>query len=1040
MRPLRFLSVALLVFLVSRPLAAQVGSITGRVVDAQTRQPLSGVQVHSPARRIGTLTNSAGRFVLPNVPVGSITMRAELIGYSSAQKVVAVGAQRATNVDFDLPQTTVALDEIVVSVEAGTMRRSEMGTDISRVNVTRAVNQGAIASVSQLLQARTAGVSVTRGSGLSGGGSRIRIRGPATLTQNNNPLIVVDGVRMTNNTTEGTSATSGGGTSRFDDLDPEEIADLQIIKGPAATALYGTEAAPGVIVIKTKRGANGTPTFTLGTKVGTMSNTWAYPDNYADVTEVYGVTDVNDPRIAQFHAEKNPLTGQVFITHNPFRNPGTTPFRNNVPLTGLSGSVTGGSQGVNYFASGEYNHEAGIVSANFYNRLNGRANVDFALRQNLKTVLSFGIVNSQRGYPQDNSTASGMGVNGFLGSPIAAQGDDPVLGPGKGICARDALMRVANGTTGWCNNRNGNVGQSFEKILTVGQGENVYRVSATAAEEWMPKQWFINRLTVGSDRTDRSVWSSVPFDPDLPFGNTSLGSNSKTRYTTSMLTLDYTGTIEGALGKNVRRWTTFGAQWFSQKNESVGCTGNQYPNDLVTACNSAFIITGTNSVNERREMGVFGQQRLGYSDYLFATAALRTDDNAALGKARGAIWSPSVNGSLVVSKLPFWHYKEVNDLRLRAAYGTASQSPAPYAADQTFVSAPVVIGGVTVGGVSPGNPGNPELGPERTSELEVGADLGLFASRVGTTFTYFRRNVHDLIVPKPVAPSTGFANAALVNLGLMESTGFELALNARLVQRENLIVDLNFTHSHYHPVITDLGLSTPIFFPVGAEGGSRAAGSQVFATGFAPGSYVSPVVKKATRDASGKITSIELEPGNVIAGDDRRVVGSPWPKAEQSMSTTINFMKRFTVTALFDRVAGADLLNVTRAFRTPYVDTSTGLDAYGREYAFRQVESTPEQQAMIERQYFGAFLESGDYIKFRELNVRYLLPSFITARMHATTASVTFAGRNLKTWTDFSILDPEMDVQGARDNFIRNNFAGSFPPLRTFWAGLTVTF
>jgi hypothetical protein len=151
-------------------------------------------------------------------------------------------------------------------------------------------------------------------------------------------------------------------------------------------------------------------------------------------------------------------------------------------------------------------------------------------------------------------------------------------------------------------------------------------------------------------------------------------------------------------------------------------------------------------------------------------------------------------------------------------------------------------------------------------------------------------------------------------------------------------------------------------------------------------------------------------------------------------------MKRFSVTALFDRTAGADLLNVTRAFRTPFVDTNTGLDAYGREYAFRQVESTPEQQAMIERQYFAAFLESGDYIKFRELNVRYSLPTFITTRLHATAASVTLAGRNLKTWTNFSILDPEMDVQGSRDNFIRNNFAGSFPPLRTFWAGLTVTF
>jgi hypothetical protein len=134
------------------------------------------------------------------------------------------------------------------------------------------------------------------------------------------------------------------------------------------------------------------------------------------------------------------------------------------------------------------------------------------------------------------------------------------------------------------------------------------------------------------------------------------------------------------------------------------------------------------------------------------------------------------------------------------------------------------------------------------------------------------------------------------------------------------------------------------------------------------------------------------------------------------------------------------LLNVTRAFRTPFQDGNAGTDAYGREYAFRQVESTPEQQAMIERQYYGAFLESGDYVKLRELNLRYSLPDRVARGIGATSASVSLAGRNLKTWTDFSVLDPEMDVQGSRDNFIRNNFAGSFPPLRTFWLGVNVTF
>lgn len=1022
------------------PALPRVGTINGRVLDARTRDPLVGVQVHIPASGIGVLTDATGRFQLGNVPAGEVTVRAELIGYQAAERTVTVLDQQSVTVDFELGPTQVRLEELVVSVEAREMRRLELGTDIARIDAERVVKQGAVSSMSQLLQARTPGISVTRGSGLAGGGSRIRIRGPGTLTQDNNPLLVIDGIRVSNNTTDGTSATSGGGTSRFDDLSPEEIADIQVIKGPAATALYGSEAAPGVIVVRTKRGVTGAPSFNIGTRFGAMQNTWDYPDNYADVTEVYGVTDVSDPRISQFRAEKNPVSGQVFIKHNPFMNPGTRPFPDRVYLQGLHGSVSGGGQDVRYFAAAEYNHEDGIVSANYYNRLNLRSNVDFAIRPNLKSVVSAGIISARRGYPQDNSTASGVGVNGFLGSPIAAHGDDPAKGPGQGICALDALRNQPDGTSRWCTNRNGNQGQSFDKVLSEDRGEKIYRMSASAAFEWLPREWFINRLTIGSDRTERDVWARTPFDPDLPFGRNSLGSNSLTRYTTEMLTADYTGTIEGGLGENLRRWTTFGAQWFGQRNENVGCSGVEYPNDLVTSCGAAFFVNGTNGRSEQRELGAFAQQRLGYRDFLFVSGAVRVDDNAALGRAKGAIWSPSVNVSAIISQMPFWNVSAINDLRLRSAWGTASQSPSPYAADQTYSSSPVVIGGTTVGGVSPGSPGNPDLGPERSEELEIGLDAGAFDSRLGLTFTYYRRKVRDLIVSKPVSPSSGFAANQQINLGLMESKGLELMLNANLIRTDNLSWDVTFTHSTYDPVITDLGLDAPIFFPEGTDGGSRAAGSQVFATGHAPGAYVSNVVARAERDAQGRITSVELLPGNLGDGTNRRVVGSPWPDAEQTLFTTLTLFRSVQLSALFDRRAGADLLNVTRAFRTPFVDNANGLDAYGREYAFRQVESTPEHQAMIERQYYGAFLESGDYIKFRELNLRYTLPRSLVSRFRANNASLTLAGRNLKTWTDFSILDPEMDVQGSRDNFIRNNFAGSFPPLRTLWLGVDVSF
>lgn len=1013
-----------------RPPPPVQGTITGRVVDAQTREPLGEVQVYIPGTDFGTLTGAAGRFILLNIPPGPVTVRAERIGYLAAEETVQVTEGGSTALNFELATTQIGLEELVVSVEAQQQRRREMGTDIGTINVERSLAQGAVQTMSGLLQARTTGISVTGGSGMAGAGSRIRVRGPTSLTQENDPLLVIDGVRVSNETTLGTSATSGGGTSRFDDLNPNEIENIQVIKGPAATALYGSEAAPGVIVVTTKRGQSGEPRITLSTRFGLVQNQWDYPDNYSNVTDFFGVTDLDDPRISGFPAEQNPVTGEVFITHNPFENPDTRPFqRGNVQEYGIS--ATGGGDRFNYLTSINYSTEQGVVKSNFYDRLNLRGNVDFEVAENLTVGARLGIVDARRQYPQDNSTGSGLGVNGFLGSPIAAFGSD-------GVCARDALLEVEPGTTGWCEGREGNFGMPFSTMLEmVEQGEDVFRSISSLNLQWGPTEWLNNRLTIGLDRVERDRYDLWFFDP-TGISRVDEGSVTERRYTTELITADYTATVTGSLGERIRRWTTFGGQLFLRSTEWVICDGEEFPNDEVTSCNAAFISSGESGLVEQEEAGAFLQQRFGFDEYAFLTGAIRVDDNASLGADVGAIWSPSVNASLVVSEMPFWNIDKVNNLRVRAAYGTASQSPDPYSADQTFQAAPVTIGGQLVGGITPENPGNPELGPERSEELEIGFDAGLFNDRMGVTFTYYNIDIRDLIVPQPVAPSSGFPGSRLVNLGLMENSGIELSLQGDLIRKSNFQWNLQINHSQFDPVITDLGLDAPIFFPTGADGGSRAAGSQVFQTGFAPGAYVSQVVSSATRDENGNITGFELAPGNLGDGSDRRVVGSPWPDAEQSLRTSFTLYRNLTISALFDRVAGADLLNVTRAFRTPFVTTPGG-SAFGREYAMRHTHS-PEHQAMIENSFFGAFIEDGDYIKFRELNIAYTLPERWVSRFGAESVRANLAGRNLVTWTPFSILEPETDVQGSRDNFIRNNFASTFAQMRTFWFGLNVTF
>ena len=334
--------------------SAQQSQITGIVTD-ETREPIAGATVRVPDTGYGTLTRGNGRFTLV-VPLGSYTVEARSIGYDRATETVTVGAGEPTTVDFVLSAQAVELSEVIASVAATTLRRAEVGTDIERFDAEQAVDQGAVSNVSELLNARAPGVSISQSSGSVGSGSTIRVRGSTSLTQDNNPIIYIDGIRVSNQTGTGPGSFDFGNgqtVSRLDDINPQDIANVQVMKGPTAAALYGSEAAAGVILIETKQGIAGQHRFTFSTEQGILRDLNDYPDNYFNLTRAGGLTDINDPTIQQFRPVVNPFTGDVFARHNPLENPITSPLR-----TGNSSqytlSVRGGSEAINYFGSLQY--------------------------------------------------------------------------------------------------------------------------------------------------------------------------------------------------------------------------------------------------------------------------------------------------------------------------------------------------------------------------------------------------------------------------------------------------------------------------------------------------------------------------------------------------------------------------------------------------------------------------------------------------------------------------------------------------------------
>ena len=1000
---------------------AQEGVIQGQVTEAETEEPLPGVNIIVVGQAgLGAATDGEGRYVIEGVPAGEQQLEARFVGYRRQAVTVDVAEADTLVQGFELQPSFIEMDELVVSVSAGDLRRREVGTDIAAINVNEAIEGAAITDFSSLLNARASNVSVNATSGNVGGGSSIRVRGINSLTQDNSPLLIIDGVRVNNDTEVG--VTRGQTYSRFNDINPQDIASLQIVKGPAATALYGSEAAAGVIVVETKSGVQGRTRFTFQTEQGTMTDVTTYPDNYADVT-AFGITDPNDPILAPWRTAQNEMTGEVFVLDNPFEDADSSPFRRGQFST-YNMAVSGGAQNFNYYSSLNYETREGVLPSNFLDRLSFRANFEATPAEAVRIRANSGYTRSEANLPKSGNNTSGYFANAIDGIPISALGED-------GSCLATVL---GASDPSFCD-KNGNTRAAFDKIEPILSAQDIDRFTASLQTDITPYEWWTSTIKMGADVTDMTFTDAIPYDPDVPFSFAEGGENFITRPLTRVFTADASTQVSYPLTSILTGHTALGAQYFNNRIETISCEGRIFPNDQATACDAAVSLRGFSDLSENVEVGAYVQQRMDYRDFLFVTGSLRVDDNSALGADEGAIWSPSVNTSILLSEMPFWNVPRFDELQLRFAWGTASQSPSQYAANRTYVITRLAQEGNIVAGLSPLDPGNPDLGPERSQEFELGFNASFFDYRLGVNFTYFDRTTRDAIISRPVAPSLGFANNRFINIGRLENSGLEFSIDALIMERENITWDARLQLSTVHPIVADLGIDEPIFTGV----------SQVIQTGFAPGAYYGRVITSAERDADGNIIpeSVQYAPGNLEEGSDFRILGQPTPTNEQSLSTTLTLFKRITLTTLFDRKGGHQLFNGLSAGRNPGILQGAS-SRFGEEWAYRQIRMSPEEQATIELDelegnHDAFWVEDADFVKWRELKVSYTLPPRLMGRVGASRAQVYVGGRNLYTWTNFSGLDPEARDYGARDD-LRANVDNALPAPRMFFTGVSLTF
>ncbi|MCJ7627730.1 MAG: TonB-dependent receptor, partial [Longimicrobiales bacterium] len=640
-------------------LSAQRGVVGGVVVAANTLEPLVGAQIAIDGTTLGGLTNETGRFLIEGVPGTEVTLRVVMLGYGAAVVQARVGQ---TDLRILLGQSTIQLDELIVTGTAGDTRRRVLGNAVSQIDASATLT-APVQSLGDLLKGRAAGVVVTQGSGVAGSTREIRIRGRSSMQDRSDaPLLVVDGIRVNNRISGGFGDPA---VSRLDDIDPANIESIEIIKGPAAATLYGTEAANGVIQIITKKGASGPTVWSA-----TMRQGLSYFNDAAD-------------RIGDFYAEGP--SGQIIQT-NPveLEEARGTPIFSTGREQFYNLSVRGGTDAIQYYLSGSATLNEGITEENTSDKYNAQLNLNIAPSSKLRISTNTGIVINRLRFPD--------GFNGIMtgvmwGSPSS------VDSPNRGFYFAPPETLI----------------EAYQN------NNNVNRATVGISVEHNTTEWLTQRLTGGLDFTDQMVSRYTPrlgeYDAQFFSPDDAAGSKTVDREDVLYKSLEYTATASLQATENLTSNTSGGFQ-VNQKNiRFTEAEGQGFPaTGVATIAGAGTFQRGRDDFLENNTVGVFLQEQIGWQDRLFLTVALRADDNSAFGKDFDLVYYPKVSGSWVVSEESFWNFDGANAFRIRAAYGESGQQPDAFAALRTYEARAEPGGEATL---TPSAAGNSELGPER---------------------------------------------------------------------------------------------------------------------------------------------------------------------------------------------------------------------------------------------------------------------------------------------------------------------------------------
>lgn len=1016
----RILFVGLLTVLMQTASLAQTRSVSGQI-NGPDGGALPGVSVVLKGTSRGTTTDADGRYALPNVPPNA-TVAVSYIGYVSQE--IAVGNRSVIN--LALAADDRSLNEVVV-VGYGTQRKIETTGSIASVKAADLV-QTPVVNVAQGLQARVAGVQINQNSGAPGGNVSVRIRGTNSINGNSEPLYVVDGIQISN----------GGGitdVSPLSTINPNDIESVDVLKDASATAIYGSRAANGVILITTKRGRNGVTRVTY--------------DGYYGVQNVMRKIPVLNA--AQFAQLENDAFRNTYYPDPASLGEGTNwqdLIFQQAAIHNHQLSINGGSERTQLSISANYFKQDGIIISSGFDRYSLRLNLDHQISARVKIGTSIlGSYSINKGVPYGTTSLADGGVvtESILGSALGAP---PTLLPYRPDGSLFPFGEQANGQYREVTNPLGQAAvlnqTAIRRTLANVYGDVTLTKSLTYRASF--------NVDLQSSLRDFYSPRSIISLRDV---NDNSGSGSKNNNNSAVLLHESILTYARLFaGQHSLKFTgVFATQ--SNTSNFNNTTGTGFPNDATRneALQLALAYTTSSGRSRERLDSYLGRINYGYKDKYFLDLTARADGSSKFGANHKYGFFPAVSAAWRIIEEPFMkNVGWVSDLKIRASYGVTGNAGGinPYQS-LAVVGSPTTnpsnyqINHVQLTGINPLGIANPDLRWERSTQANIGLDLSLFNNRVSVVADVYDKNTKDLLYVRTLPLSSGYPSI-VGNFASLQNRGVELALNARILSgtfkwdvsanatiNRNKVLDLDggITRERFVTTYSLLSVGQPLgLFKTYVFDGINQTGETIV-----PG-YDGRVGGHKVRD---------INADGVITAADQVITGNPNPRFIFGFSTNLAY-KGFDLGVFLSGSQGNDIYNQARfAFETP-----GGQRNLVAGVANRWSPTNPSQEfasAVLASRLpvSSRYVEDGSYIRGKNVTLGYTLPNRTgrpvgPARIKGLERVRVYAsGNNLFTLTKYTGFDPEVNTYAGSNTTIGvDNLV--YPPARSFLGGLQVTF